>query len=122
MPRVFLADAQPEECLALRLLLLDLKMEIVGESANWAITLSRAPDSQMDMLVVDFALLPMDPKRALAELRLACHKAIVIVLISNLNTRQQSALSVGADTFINKGEASEQVAEHLQDAAGLVPP
>jgi hypothetical protein len=40
MPRVFLADAQLEERSALRLLLLDLKMEVVGEAADWPATLA----------------------------------------------------------------------------------
>ncbi len=43
MTRVYLADAQPEERSALRLLLLDLKMEIVGEAADWSTTLAQAP-------------------------------------------------------------------------------
>ncbi len=36
MTRVYLADAKPEERSALRLLLLDLKMEVVGEAATLA--------------------------------------------------------------------------------------
>ena len=40
MTRVYLADAKPEERSALRLLILDLKMEIVGEAADWLTTVS----------------------------------------------------------------------------------
>ena len=40
MTRLFLADAQPEERSALRLLLLDLNMEVVGEAADWPTTLA----------------------------------------------------------------------------------
>ena len=42
MTRVFLADAQPEEPSAPRLLLLDLNMEVVGEAADWPTTLAQA--------------------------------------------------------------------------------
>ena len=42
MARVFLADAQPEEPSAPRLLLLDLNMEVVGEAADWPTTLAQA--------------------------------------------------------------------------------
>jgi hypothetical protein len=34
MPRVYLADSKTDECSAFRLLLFDLKMEVVGEAAD----------------------------------------------------------------------------------------
>ena len=67
MTRVYLADAKPEERSALRLLLLDLNMEVVGEAADWPTTLAQAPVSRMDMLLVDWDLLPTDPNAALEE-------------------------------------------------------
>jgi DNA-binding NarL/FixJ family response regulator len=42
MTVVYLADAQPEERSALRLLLMDLNMEVVGEAADWPTTLAKA--------------------------------------------------------------------------------
>jgi len=121
MTRVFLADAKPEERSALRLLLLDMNMEVVGEAADWTTTLANAPITNLDMLLVDWGLLPIDlGVPALAELRLACPSAIVVVLISHLDARQQAALSVGADMFISKGETPERVAERLRLAAASV--
>ncbi len=118
MTRVFLADAQPDELKALRVLLRDLKMAVVGEAADWPATLARAPATDMDMLLVDWGMLPAGlGVMALAELRLACPTAIVVVLISHLDARQQAALSAGADAFISKGETPERVAERLQSAA-----
>ncbi len=117
MTRVYLANAKPEERSALRLLLLDLKMEIVGEASNWPTTLFQAPLSRMDMLLVDWDLLPGSPTAALEELRKACPAALVIVLISHLDARQQAALSAGADAFISKSETPERVAERLRTAA-----
>ena len=58
MTRVYVADANREERLAFRLLLLDLKMEVVGEAADWATTLAQAPISRTDMLLIDWDLLP----------------------------------------------------------------
>jgi DNA-binding NarL/FixJ family response regulator len=58
--------------------------------------------------------------QALAELRLACPTAVVIVLISHLDARQQAALSAGADAFISKSEMPDRVAERLRAAAGSV--
>jgi DNA-binding NarL/FixJ family response regulator len=122
MTRVFLADALIEERSALRLLVLDLKMEIAGEAADWSTTLVQAPVSRADMLLVDWDLLPSEPSAALAELRKACPAALVIVLISHLDARQQAALSAGADAFISKGETPERVAERLRIVASSVPP
>ncbi len=120
MTRVFLADAQREERSALRLLLLDLKMQVVGEAADWVTTLAQAPVSRTDMLLVDWDLLPSAPSAALEGLRKTCPAALVIVLISHLDARQQAALSAGADAFISKDEAPERVAERLQAAAKTI--
>ena len=120
MTRVYLADAKLEERSALRLVLLDLKMEVVGEAADWATTLAQAPVNRTDMLLIDWDLLPNSPTVALEELRIACPAALVIILISHLDARQQAALSAGADAFISKGETPERVAERLRLAAASV--
>lgn len=121
MTRVYLADAKPEERSALRLLLLDLKMEVIGEAADWATALAQAPINRTDMLLIDWDLLPSaSPSMALDQLRRACPAALVIVLISHLDARQQAALSSGADAFISKGETPERVAERLRSVAASV--
>jgi DNA-binding NarL/FixJ family response regulator len=121
MTRVYLADAQREERSALRLLLMDLKMEVVGEAADWPTTLAQAPATNLDMLLVDWDLLPDDlGVQSLGVLRQACPNAIVVVLISHLDARHQAALSAGADAFISKGETPERVAERLRAAAESV--
>jgi DNA-binding NarL/FixJ family response regulator len=121
MTRVYLADAKSKERSALRLLLLDLKMEVVGEAADWSTTLAQAPVSRTDMLLVDWDLLPSAPSAALEELRKTCPPALVIVIISHLDAREQAALSAGADAFISKGETPERVAERLRAVAASVP-
>ena len=121
MTRVYLADAQREERSALRLLLVDLKMVVVGEATDWSTALAKAPKTGLDMLLVDWDLLPTDQGvQSLAELRQACPDAIVVVLISHLDARHQAALSAGADAFISKGETPERVAERLRAAAESV--
>ena len=60
MTLVYLADAQPEERSTLRLVLVDLNMEVVGEAADWPTTLAMAPATNLDMLLVDWDLLPID--------------------------------------------------------------
>jgi DNA-binding NarL/FixJ family response regulator len=115
MTRVFLADSQSEVRLALRMLLLDLHMSVVGEAADWPATLAEASTTHPDMLLVDWDLIP--PDSSLLELRATCPAAVVIVLISHLGARDQAALSAGADSFISKGESPERVAERLRAAA-----
>ena len=120
MTRIYLADSKTEERSALRQLLLDLKMEVVGEAADWSTALAQAPISSTDMLLIDWDLLPNSPTAALDELRKACPAALVIILISHLDARHQAALSAGADAFISKGETPERVAERLRLAAASV--
>jgi DNA-binding NarL/FixJ family response regulator len=122
MTKVFLADFRSEERYALRLLLMDLKMEVVGEADDWAATVAQVPALQIDMLLVDWELLPGAPRAALEDLRQKCRSVLVIVLISHLDARQQAALSTGADSFISKGEMPERVAERLKAAAAGIHP
>jgi DNA-binding NarL/FixJ family response regulator len=122
MTRVYLADALPEERSALRLMLLDLMMEVVGDAADWDTTLANAPTTRLDILLLEWNLLPIDlGVQALAKLRVACPRVIVVLLTSHLDARQQAALSAGADAFISKGDTAERVALHLRNAAARVP-
>ncbi len=116
MTRVYIADGRPDELSALRLLLQDMNMKIVGEGRDWSTTLAQAPDRSMDMLLIDWDLLPKSPTAALGKLRKACPSALVIVLISHLDPRQQAALSAGADAFISKGDLPERIAAHIRNA------
>lgn len=120
MKRVFIADSHPDERSALRLLIEDLNLQIVGEAADWPATLRLAPGTRPDMVLVDWGLVSSQAGAALPELRQACPAAVVIVLISHLDARQQAALSSGADAFISKGETSDRVAERLQIAAASI--
>jgi len=120
MTRVFIADSLPEERSALRLMLLDLHMEVVGEAEDWATALAQAPLKRTDMLLIDWNMLPNSPTATLEELRRACPAALVIVLISHLDAREQAALSAGADAFISKGETPERVAERLRTVAASI--
>jgi DNA-binding NarL/FixJ family response regulator len=121
MTRVFIADPLPEERSALRLVLVDLHLDVIGEAADWESALAQAPSLRPDMLLIDWSMLPLGTQSmALAGLRDACPGALVIVLISHLDAREQAALSAGADTFISKGETPERVAERLRSVAASI--
>lgn len=117
MIRVYLADTLPDVRTALRLMLMDLDMTVVGEAADWATLIKEAPVSGLNMLVVDYDLLPQGRSGVLNELRAACPEKIVIVLISHLDARHQAARSIGADAFVSKGETPDRVATRLKAAA-----
>jgi len=121
MKRVYLADSQPDERLAFRLILEDLKMLVVGEAADWPTALAQAPATNPDLLMVDWDMVDAKSGAELSDLRLACPAAVVIVLISHLSAREQAALSAGADAFISKGETSDRVADRLRDAVASIP-
>jgi len=120
MKRAFLADAQTDERSALRLILQDLNMQVVGEAADWQTVLALAPATRPDLVVVDWELVADESGAALPKLRESCPAAVVIVLISRLDPRHQAALSAGADTFISKSETSMRVAERLRDAVASI--
>ena len=117
MTTVLLAAPQPDVRAALRLSLLDLDMVVVGEAADWPTALSLAPATRPNLLLVDWELIVIDSGNTLSQLRAVCPTAVVIVLISQLDARQQAARSAGADAFISKGEMPDRVAERLRMAA-----
>ncbi|HMB21799.1 MAG: response regulator transcription factor [Chloroflexota bacterium] len=118
MTRAYIADGMLEERSALRILLMDLDIEVIGEAADWGTTLAQAPNLRTDVLLIDWSMLPRTMQStALEGLRRVCSPALAIVLISHLDARQQAAISSGADTFISKSETPERVAEHLRSVA-----
>lgn len=120
MTKVLLAAPQSDVRAALRLMLLDLDMQVVGEAVDWSSTLALAPQTQPQMLLIDWELMSVESGHTLAHLRAVCPAAVVIVLISQLDARQQAALSSGADAFISKGEMPDRVAARLRAAADRV--
>jgi hypothetical protein len=63
---------------------------------------------------------PAASSMALDELRKACPKVLVIILLGSLVDRQQAVLSTGADVFISRVELPERVAERLRAAAAKI--
>lgn len=122
MTRVYIADTLPQERLALRLILLDLNMEIAGEAENWSALLAQAPLQSIDLLVADWELLSHAPDPPLAVLRQLCPKMLVIVLINGVEVRQHAASSAGVDGLISRSELPEWVVEHLRSAAAQIMP
>lgn len=117
MIRVFIANSKAEEISALRFMLLGLNMEMVGGASTWSMTLENAPKTRLNMLLIDWDLLPQNAIASIAKLRNACADEVVVVLTSYLDARQQAALSTGADIFISKGETPKRLADQLHAVA-----
>jgi uncharacterized protein YjbJ (UPF0337 family) len=113
MMRVFIANAKAEERSALRVMLLNLRLEVVGDASDWQTALVKAPATNFNLLLVDWDLLPADAATSLSAMRRACSNAIIVVLTSYLDAHQQAAQSAGADAFISKGEIPNRLADHL---------
>ena len=116
MTRVFVADANIDTRSALRLLLVDMQMQVVGEAVDWHGAMAKIPTTSPDMLVVSWEL-PAEVGAALAQLRVACPNLRVLVLSSQLGTCQD-AFHAGADEFTSIGNMPDRVTEHLRAAAG----
>jgi DNA-binding NarL/FixJ family response regulator len=118
MIRVYVATAKPEERAALRLMLLDLDLQVVGEASDWFTTLAQAPATNFNLLLVDWDMLPMNAATGLQELRRSSTAyAVIVVLTSNLDSSKQAALADGADLFISKSEIPDLMAGKLQSLA-----
>lgn len=117
MTRVFIADTRAEERFALQVLLRDLDLEVVGEASDWVTTLAQAPASGMEMLLVDWDVMPEAARDALDELRRVCPPYVTILLISRLDARQQAAVSSGADAFVSKMETGERIVDQFRSVA-----
>src|SRR5512141_2123228 len=113
MMRVFIANAKAYERSALRLMLLNLKMQVVGEASDWLTALVKAPATNFNLLLVDWDLLPANTATGLSAMREACSNAIIVVLTSYLEAHEQAAQSAGADAFISKGEIPNRLPDHL---------
>ena len=113
MIRVFIANAKAEERSALRRMMLNIHMDVVGDASDWLTTLVRAPATHFNLLLVDWDLLPANAAASLSAMRRTCTNAIIVVLTSYLDARQQAAQSAGADAFISKGEIPNRLADHV---------
>jgi len=113
MIRVFIANAKAEERSALRRMMLNINMEVVGDASDWLTTLAKAPATNFNVLLVDWELLHANAAASLSTMRQACSNAITVVLTSYLDAHEQAAQSAGADAFISKGEIPNRLADHL---------
>jgi CheY-like chemotaxis protein len=120
MIRVYLADSQTDERSAIRVMLSDLKMEVVGEAVDWNALITQTVPICLDMVLLEWDLLPTDTEAALVHLHRICPQAIIVALISHLRPEGADMLPAGADAYISKDDSTPHVVGHLLEAAALV--
>jgi DNA-binding NarL/FixJ family response regulator len=112
--RIVLADARSAVRSALRLRLgQEPGLTIVGEAAT-ADQLTRQTSATLpDLIVLDWDLPGMPPAALVAQVRRRQPRAFVLAL-SGRPEERASALAAGADAFVNKGDAPEQLLAAVQ--------
>lgn len=116
MKRVYLAAALPEERSDLHTLLVDLDMQIVGESASWRNVLAMAPATHPEVLVVSWGLIAARSVAALKELRRACPNTSVVVSPGQAEPRQRPAVSSQMEMNDGTNQSRSPLAGRLQAA------
>jgi DNA-binding NarL/FixJ family response regulator len=111
MKRVYFTAAYPDKRSANRLLLTHFNLMAVGEAGDWPSTLETAAAAYQEIVLVDYALIRIESHESFHELRQACNTALIIILTSHLEAREQAAISAGADAFISRGETPERTIE-----------
>jgi DNA-binding NarL/FixJ family response regulator len=111
--RVFIADARFNERSNLRLLLVDIALQVVGEAAGWRSVLTFGPTTHPDVVVVDWGLISTRCVAAMRELRKAYPSAVLMIVPGHMDARQRSKLIAGTGEFVYKGQLSNLLAEQL---------
>ncbi len=118
--RVVLADDTAEYRLLLRLVLeQDGRFDVVGEAADGSAAVALAASERPDAVVLDLAMPVMDGLEAIPRIK-GVAPAAAIVILSGFARGQidGKALSLGADAYVEKGEAFARIVATLLDVVG----
>jgi CheY-like chemotaxis protein len=114
--RLFLCDDNAEYRQLTRLAL-GREHDIVGEAADGAEAIERAPNADPEVLLLDLNMPRLNGHQALPELRRLLPQAKIIVLTTGMaEDERQRALDAGADGFIVKPESLFTLAGELTSA------
>jgi DNA-binding NarL/FixJ family response regulator len=114
--RVVLADGDADVRWALRLLLTHhLGMQVVGEVADAGDLWTQVQQTQPDLLVLDWGMLGARSGAALERLRLLS-PGLRVIAISERPEAGRQALAAGADAFVCKADAPQQMVTTLRAA------
>jgi YesN/AraC family two-component response regulator len=107
--RVLLADDAAEIRQLLRLTLeLDGRFEVVGEAEDGAQAIAMTSSQRPDVVILDVSMPIMDGLQAIPEISRTSPATKIIVLSSHEDDTSDAALSLGADAYLVKGEATHE--------------
>jgi PAS domain S-box-containing protein len=113
--RVLLADDAEDIRLLLRLSLTSVRgFDVVGEAGDGEQAVHLAAEHQPDVVLLDLSMPVMDGLQAIPELRRVSPDARIVVLSGFDGARMQPvAMELGADAYLEKGEAMASLVETL---------
>lgn len=114
--RVMLADSHTQIRWALRKVIEEERgLTLVGEVSAAQELLSQIESLQPDLLLLEWEL-PGHSNGLLADLR-ALDPDVQVLVLSNRPELRETVLSTGADAFVGKVDAPEQLIKALRDLA-----
>ena len=119
MVDVYLCDDVPELRQLLRIILEeDPALRVVGESGDAEVGIEEIAELQPNVVLLDLSMPGMDGLEALPLIRRASPGTRVIVFSGFTADRMRTiALAHGADRYIEKGEALEDVRQVIREIA-----
>ena len=88
-------------------------MEVVGEAVDSKDLWAQLPETQPDLLLLDWELPGSSPDEILFTLRM-CYPHLAIIALSGRLEAQEAALDAGVDAFISKAHPVEHFLMVLQ--------
>jgi len=113
--RVVLVDDSQDLRDLLRLALTRGGMEVVGEAGDGLTGIEAVRTERPDVVLLDLSMPVMDGLEALPSIRRLVPDAKIIVLSAFGATQMsQRALSIGADSYLQKGISLKQILDHVR--------
>jgi YesN/AraC family two-component response regulator len=112
--RILIADDAPDIRLLLKMYLTDSRLEVIGEATNGAEAVEMAGSEKPDAVILDLAMPVMDGLEAIPLIKKASPGTKIVVLSGfDADRMAERAMSLGAETYLQKGVALGDISQML---------
>jgi YesN/AraC family two-component response regulator len=112
--RILIADDAPDIRLLLKMYLTDSRLQLVGEATNGAEAVEMAGLEKPDAVILDLAMPVMDGLEAIPLIKEASPDTKIVVLSGfDADRMAEKAISLGAETYLQKGVALGDIGQML---------
>jgi YesN/AraC family two-component response regulator len=112
--RILIADDAPDIRLLLKMYLTDSRLEVIGEATNGAEAVEMAGLEKPDAVILDLAMPVMDGLEAIPLIKEASPATKIVVLSGfDADRMAERAISLGAETYLQKGVALGDIGQML---------